>query len=257
MRRAAFETLRAARHSQNGRKHLITKPFSSTPTSLIRRPRVGSLSYLQGQQLSPLQSSMQLRSLAIFVISSLVASGAWFAYKDSPGGKGLRFNTTTAFTSSIPSSLPSLATPSSSRTSFIASSASDFPEESAESVRRALVVQNDQFFTGDLPDDQPVSKEVDGSGRLVLEMLTPEQATQKLRRNQQSYSVGRGHGVVRYDLVQLASNSPIEDDHVEKIVSVPDSTLHSEDGSNGSDWMFWGVFDGHRYVTVQRVAGFY
>ncbi len=47
---------------------------------------------------------------------------------------------------------------------------------------------------------------------------------------------------MRYDLVQLPSNDPIEDDHSEKIVEIPSK----ETGS--SDWMFWGVFDGHSYV---------
>ena len=39
-------------------------------------------------------------------------------------------------------------------------------------------------------------------GRRVVEMLTPEQATAKLRKNEESWLVGRGQGVVRYDVVQ-------------------------------------------------------
>ncbi|KAI1039870.1 hypothetical protein LB505_007087 [Fusarium chuoi] len=73
-------------------------------------------------------------------------------------------------------------------------------------------------------------------------MLTPDQATQKLRRLEQSFSVSRGQGVTRYDLVQLPSNDPIEDDHAEKIVQVPSRSSVETDNS---DWMFWGVFDGH------------
>ena len=98
--------------------------------------------------------------------------------------------------------------------------------------------------------DQPLSKETPGSGRVVVEMLTPEQATQKLRQNEESYAVGRGRGVVRYDVTQMASNHPIEDDHAEKIVEVPQSIAATQDGSPASDWMFWGVFDGHRFVEV-------
>ena len=119
------------------------------------------------------------------------------------------------------------------------------PPASAEASKKHLVVQNDQFFTGDF-GDEPVSKEVDGAGRLVVEMLTPAQATQKLRQNQESYLVGRGQGVVRYDVVQLASNNPIEDDHVEQIITNPDTSS----GPATSDWSFWGVFDGHRYVLI-------
>ena len=220
------------------------RSFSTTSVN-YRRSRISSIPYLQGQQLSPLQASLQLRSLAIFVISSLVASGAWFAYKDTPGEKGLRVNTPNSFSNSLSPSFSSLSTPSTSL-SVPATDSVGSLEQAAESTRKALVVQNDQFFTSDFPGDQPVSKEVDGSGRLVLEMLTPEQATQKLRQNQQSFSVSRGRGVVRYDVVQLASNHPIEDDHIEKIVTFPPDDPLSGKGSDGSDWMFWGVFDGHR-----------
>ena len=108
------------------------------------------------------------------------------------------------------------------------------------------MVENDQFFTGDIVADTPLSKETDGSDRLILEMLTPEQATQKLRQKEQSYLVGRGQGVVRYDVVQLPSNHPIEDDHADKIIEVPSSVTPPQDGLSSSDWMFWGVFDGHR-----------
>ena len=45
--------------------------------------------------------------------------------------------------------------------------------------------------------------------------------------------------------LQIPSNDPIEDDHAEKIIEVP-SNLAATDGANASDWMFWGVFDGHR-----------
>jgi pyruvate dehydrogenase phosphatase len=76
-------------------------------------------------------------------------------------------------------------------------------------------------------------------------MLTPEQATQKLRKNEESWLVGRGKGVVRYDVVQIPSNDPIEDDHAEKIIEVQ-GVAATNDGSSASDWMFWGVFDGHR-----------
>lgn len=106
------------------------------------------------------------------------------------------------------------------------------------------MVQNDQFFAGEIVGNEPLSKEVDASGRLVVEMLTPEQATVKLRQNEQSYHIGRGAGVVRYDVTQLASNNPIEDDHAERIVQ--HTSKVPEAGGEKNDWMFWGVFDGHR-----------
>jgi pyruvate dehydrogenase phosphatase len=119
-------------------------------------------------------------------------------------------------------------------------------ETTAETKRRALVVEHDQFFMGDIQGDQPLSKEVDESGRLVMEMLDSDQSTAKLRQKEQSFHVGRGQGVLRYDLTQLASNHPIEDDHVEQIIQVPPKVAPPAEGANSSDWMFWGVFDGHR-----------
>jgi pyruvate dehydrogenase phosphatase len=80
-------------------------------------------------------------------------------------------------------------------------------------------------------------------------MLTPEQATEKLRKNEESYLVNRGKGVVRYDIVQVPSNSPIEDDHAEKIVEVSSSTAANTNGEP-NDWMFWAVFDGHSGWTT-------
>ena len=130
------------------------------------------------------------------------------------------------------------------------SSSASILEQVAESTRKALVVENDQFYSWDLVGDEPISKETDNTGRVVLEMLTPEQATRTLRKNESSYLVGRGRGVVRYDVVQLASNNPIEDDHAEKIIDVPQNIAAAHDGKVGSDWMFWGVFDGHSGWTT-------
>lgn len=116
--------------------------------------------------------------------------------------------------------------------------------------RKALVVDNDQFFTGQIVGEGPLAKDTDDRGRKVLEMLSPDQATERLRKNEQSYLVGRGRGVVRYDVVQLPSNDPIEDDHAEKIVEVPSSVAATDNGAPSSDWMFWGIFDGHSGWTT-------
>ncbi|EEH08871.1 pyruvate dehydrogenase phosphatase [Histoplasma capsulatum G186AR] len=190
-----------------------------------------------------LQSSMHFRNLSLAFISTLVASGAWYAYKGSQGTGG------------IPSPLGSnnsLVSPTGIQSRGVSSTAASIisAEETAEATRRALLVENEQFYASNIVGSGPLSKETDSSGRRVLEMLTPEQATQKLRRNEESYLVGRGRGVVRYDVVQLPSNDPIEDDHAEKIVEVPQSVAASEDSTTTSDWMFWGVFDGHSGWTT-------
>jgi hypothetical protein len=118
--------------------------------------------------------------------------------------------------------------------------------DSNPAVRRGLIVEAggalyDTTFTG----DGPLSKETDDRGRKILEMLSPEQATERLRRNEESWLVGRGKGVTRWDIVQIPSNDPIEDDHAEKLIQVPSSSAATS-GAENSDWMFWGVFDGHR-----------
>lgn len=166
-----------------------------------------------------------MRNFGLALISTLVASGAWYAYKGSDG-----------------TAIPGAALQSRGLSTGDSSGIND--DNSVQSTRRALLVENDQFYTATLSGDQPLAKQTDDSDRRVLEMLTPEQATQKLRRNEESYLVGRGQGVVRYDIVQVPSNSPIEDDHAEKIVEVPQSVA-ATDGAPSSDWMFWGVFDGH------------
>jgi len=101
----------------------------------------------------------------------------------------------------------------------------------------------------------------------VLQLLTPEECTIKLRTNEESYLVTRGNGVWRYDTNQLASNDPIEDDHITQIIAAPspitgegaqDVTQPIRDLEPGQqirfvqnasgqfgDWMFWGIFDGH------------
>jgi pyruvate dehydrogenase phosphatase len=155
---------------------------------------------------------MYFRRASVALASALVGYGAWYSY----GGNG-----------TDPSRAVSRAYSSSA------------PAADAGPTRSVLVIGADELHTGTFVGEGPISKTTD-EGRKVVEMLTPEQATQTLRKNEQSYFVNRGQDVVRYDLVQLASNDPIEDDHAEKIVDVP-----SKADGGSSDWMFWGVFDGH------------
>ena len=194
---------------------------------------------------------MYFRSFTIALVSSIVASGAWFAYKDSPSESGVGLNSAQFASSASLSRPPTSANQFSKASPTSADLATPITlEESAEATRRALVVDKDQFYTGDIVGDQPLSKDTDASGRLLLEMLSPDQATNKLRQLEQSYSVGRGQGVIRYDVTQLPSNNPIEDDHAEKIIEVPDEVTPALKGANNTDWMFWGVFDGHSGWTT-------
>lgn len=74
-------------------------------------------------------------------------------------------------------------------------------------------------------------------------LLNDEQVSSRLRQFEESYIVNRGKGVTRYDICQLPSNSPIEDDRAEEIVQVP--ILQDNNIKTSTDWMFFGVFDGH------------
>ncbi|KAI9036847.1 type 2C protein phosphatase ptcF [Aspergillus affinis] len=234
MRSAALQAFRTARRAPV-RKVVTRKPcavsFSSSrpfglrPSSAGKHPPFIPAS---------LQSSMHIRNFSIAVISTVVASGAWYAYQGN---------------TSQPIPVAGLNATSSSQLRSISTSTAH-AEDVPESTRRALLVDNDQFYTATLSGEQPLFKQTDDSDRRVLEMLTPEQATQKLRKNEESYLVNRGKGVVRYDVVQVPSNSPIEDDHAEKVVEVPSTVAAAKEGDANSDWMFWAVFDGHSGWTT-------
>ena len=183
-----------------------------------------------------------------FSVAALVAlfSGVWYYAVDPGSEKASLINSTAGASHSNLSQPSGTFVPVDARS--VAPGVPTSPGEApAQSPRKALVVEDDQFYTHDILDDAPLSKDTGAQGQQHLEMLTPEQATEMLQRNQDSWLVGRGRGVVRYDVAQLPSNSPIEDDHAEKIVEMPQTVAPGESGSPCSDWMFWGVFDGHRY----------
>lgn len=176
--------------------------------------------------------SMRLRRVSLAVGAVAAGGAALYQYRQSSS-------------STAPSAQS--ASPTNHASSPAPGATGPVSEEVADAVRRALIVEQGALYTSVIPDNQPLHKETDDYGRKVLEMLTAEQATQKLRTNQESYLVGRGSGVVRYDVVQIPSNDPIEDDHAEKIIHVPESVSGQ---TEGSDWMFWGVFDGHAYAPL-------
>lgn len=166
---------------------------------------------------------MYIRRFSLALVSSLVGYGAWYTYK---GGNTLEQVGAKSY-ATTPTQLTNGAAP----------------------TRNVLVVGADELHTGTFVGEGPIAKNVDGSGRNVLEMLTPEQADEKLRQSEASFFVNRGQGVLRYDVVQLASNNPIEDDHAEKIVEVASEASKKTASRPTDDWMFWGVFDGHAYVS--------
>lgn len=235
MRLAAIQAFRTARRvpvwKALGRRSSVV-PFSSSQTLGLRPFSAGKHA---SSIPASLQSPMYLRNFSLAVISTVVASGAWYAYQ----GNNLKQIPVPVLNNTFSSQITSA--PTGGSFSVYAEGA----EDPVEASYRALLVDNDQFSTATVTGEQPLYKHSDDSDRRALEMLTPEQATHKLRKNEESYMVNRGKGVVRYDVVQVPSNWPIEDDHAEKIVEVPSSVAAAKEGEGNSDWMFWAVFDGH------------
>ncbi|KAK8215091.1 [Pyruvate dehydrogenase [acetyl-transferring]]-phosphatase 1, mitochondrial [Zalaria obscura] len=234
MRRAVVQNLRTFRRP-SPRKALKLRNSSN----VLGQRAIASRS-------SPSTSSMRFRRISTAVGAAAVAGGAFYAYRTGYGNAPGVDSRLTSLSAS-PTQARAQSTSSQSLTNAAAGAAS---EEASEAVRRALVVEQGALYTTAIPENQPVSKETDSSGRKVLEMMTPDQVTHKLRTNEESYLVGRGRGVVRYDVVQIPSNDPIEDDHAEKIIDVPQTVAATQDGNASSDWMFWGVFDGHAGWTT-------
>ncbi|KAK6604583.1 protein phosphatase 2C [Botrytis cinerea] len=215
MRRVALQAIRTARQLPALRS---TRGSIFQPSNYVLSARYSSgrapIPKSSASSTSPLQTSvipasMYWRRFGLAFVSGLVGYGAWYTYN----GDGT-----------------------------LAQEAS--PTSSTADARKAVIVSTEGLYTDTI--EGPISKDTDDSGRKVLEMLTPEQATSKLRRNEESYFVGRGKGVVRYDVVQIPSNDPIEDDHSEKIIETNEAIA----GQAPSDWMFWGVFDGHSGWTT-------
>ena len=195
---------------------------------------------------------MYFRTFSVAALVSVLASGVYYYQRDTDiralvnGTSGV----TPASGFSTPRGLTVPLGSGSDPAQPLSLTSSSVAEPEAESKRRELLVQDDQFYVDELSHDAPLTKQAEDEGQNRMEKITPEQATQKLRKNEESYLVGRGRGVVRYDVVQIPSNNPIEDDHSEKIVEVPQSVAPSPAGSASSDWMFWGVFDGHSGWTT-------
>ncbi|KAL8827923.1 MAG: hypothetical protein Q9170_006822, partial [Blastenia crenularia] len=173
---------------------------------------------------------MYLRQFSVAAVVSVVASGLWY-YRAPPNQQGDLANSPTNTNQIQPST----------RT------VQDAPKRYGSPV-----VEDDQFFIRELASESPISKSPDIQSSEKYAMLTPEQATQKLRQLEESHQIPRGRGVLRYDIVQLPSNNPIEDDHAEKLIETsPSLTIPDPNSSSKtSDWMFWSVFDGHAGWTT-------
>lgn len=240
MRRAVIQNLRTFRRP-TARKALKQVRVNGPYNASFQRS-------IASRNSPPVQSSMRwVRRVSIPVALGVASAASYYAYQQR--GLGSATEPSPVDGAAVAKSRTYTTVPAANATPSTLSVGGADPEV-PEAVRKALIVDQGQLYTTQIPADQPISKDTDYSGRKVLEMLTLDQASAKLRTNEESYLVGRGEGVVRYDVVQIPSNDPIEDDHIEKIVEVPNTIAAAEDGKAQSDWMFWGVFDGHAGWTT-------
>lgn len=100
-----------------------------------------------------------------------------------------------------------------------------------------------------------IANDAGRGGKVPPGRLSPVQVTSWLREHEESYYVDRGKGCVRYDVSQLPSNSPIEDDRSERVLNVKLAVEQDDQGLgiSSADWMFWGVYDGHSGWTTSAV----
>ena len=246
MRRAAIQAFRTARRNPL-RKVLTQKaiPISSLARNLSARP--GTPASRKDAPAHIIQSSMFIRNFSVAAFVSVLASGYWFYQRDhTPDSRA--FVNTTSISPSGKTQHSTLASLADQPTSPIHSPLPTPALEPTLEASEQVVVANGDFYVSELSQERSLGKKTEEQ-EYQMGTLSPEQATQQLRKSEESYLIGRGNGVTRYDLVQVASNKPIEDDHSEKIVSVDQTIVPSEDGSN-NDWMFWGVFDGHSGWTT-------
>lgn len=171
--RAAFQVLRSARRPCLRKLARSRVGVFAPSNDLVHRAH-----HHLRLRASPvvLTSSMQFRAITGALVAAAVASGAFYAYND---------NQSTGHSHSPADQARNL-------TSGV----------NSEPTRKALVVGPSELYTGTITGTGPISKDTDDYGRKVLEMLDPDQATAKLRKNEESWLVGRGQGVVRYDVVQ-------------------------------------------------------
>lgn len=206
MRRAAFQAVRSVRRPclRKLASRRVAFSFTAPSNGLAQRGLHHSGRSRAAPSPTTLTSSMQYRAITGALVAAAVASGAFYAYN------GNQSSNTTASPISQAASLSSQA------------------GAGAEPTRKALVVGQGELYTGTITGSGPISKETDEYGRRVVEMLDPDQATAKLRKNEESWLVGRGQGVVRYDVVQgmLFPTRRLTDlpRHVLTVLSCPPTT---------------------------------
>ncbi|KAH3670617.1 hypothetical protein OGAPHI_001132 [Ogataea philodendri] len=126
-------------------------------------------------------------------------------------------------------------------TSYVSLTNNNLRSDSLPSQKSAATEQK-QYFSVSTNSLDGISSQQNKQG---IYLLTDDEVSKRLRQYEESYNVNRGKGVVRYDICQLPSNNPIEDDRSEKIVQVPVQDRENNNARVETDWHFWSIFDGH------------
>jgi pyruvate dehydrogenase phosphatase len=169
MRRAAVQAFRTARRSPV-RKFICRNPlipFTNNHVLVFRgaSPTRNTATFIP----STLQSSMHLRNFSLAFISTLVASGAWYAYKgrtihqsaglSNPLGVNETLKASTGFQSQgTASGVPYPTVP-------ITQTYDTTAEEPVHPSYRALLVENDQFYATSASGNEPLSRTRTSLGR--------------------------------------------------------------------------------------------
>ena len=249
MRRAAVQALRIGRRGSI-RKFFAVKASPLLSSSRFQSARSSTASTQKHVPLQIIHSSMYFRNFSVAALVSVVASGVWYYQKDTSQEARTLVNTLSTAGKQAGLTKTEFSAPVSVTETLSIPSPPVVASNIPDSKDSSIAIDDENFFLAELAEELPLTKEVEDDGATRMEKLSSDQATRKLRKLEQSYQVGRGRGVVRYDLVQIPSNNPIEDDHAEKIVEIPNTVTPANDGSTSSDWMFWGVFDGHSGWTT-------
>lgn len=96
-----------------------------------------------------------------------------------------------------------------------------------------------------VPQSSDSSEATDISQASHYEMPMPPsdvEVDRKLRADEFTCTPHNIPGLRSYDIVRVASNMPCEDNFAHAVMVNPVGT--------GSDWMAWGVFDGHVYANL-------
>ena len=249
MRRAAVQTFRIARCGSI-RKLLASKASPSSISSHFQSTRAAKAPAHKNTPLQIVHSSIYFRNFSVAALVSVVASGVWYYQKDASQETRAIVNSVSSAGTQPSFTKTEYSTPAPANESLSIPPPPVITSDIPDTKESSIAVNGENFFLAELAEELPLTKEIEDDGATRMEKLSPEQATRKLRKLEQSYQVGRGKGVVRYDLVQIPSNNPIEDDHAEKIVEIPNTITPTQDGTSSSDWMFWGIFDGHSGWTT-------